>query len=87
VGGPGTADQATQGDDGVGKIEERVDDVLVAFVAALEPVEGVVPGIRAFYMSTLTGLDRGLVALMGDRAGHFPSCEFIAGFRRVVAGV
>src|ERR1700749_3504753 len=43
VEGPCLADEPADGDDGVGEVEERLDDVLVAFVAALEPVEGVVP--------------------------------------------
>jgi hypothetical protein len=32
------------GDDGVGEVEERLDHLLPAFVAALQPVERVVPG-------------------------------------------
>src|SRR5215207_5092920 len=32
-------DKATDGDDRVGEVEERADHLLVAFVAALEPVE------------------------------------------------
>src|SRR5689334_25256297 len=46
--GPCRADEPADGDDGVGEVEERLDDVLVAFVAALEPVEGVVPGVCPF---------------------------------------
>jgi carbonic anhydrase len=42
VGGPGFAHQGTEGDDRVGEVEERVDDDLGAFVAALRPVEPVV---------------------------------------------
>jgi hypothetical protein len=45
VGGPGAADQATDGDDRVGEVEEGIDDDLAAFVAAGEPTEGVVPGV------------------------------------------
>src|SRR5215207_9155667 len=44
---PGLADEATDGDDRVCEVEERVDYGLAAFVAALEPVEGVVPGVGA----------------------------------------
>jgi hypothetical protein len=44
VGDPRPADEATDGDDGVGEVEERVDHLLPAFVAALQPVERVVPG-------------------------------------------
>lgn len=46
AGGPCLADQGTDGDDRVGEVEERVDDVFAAFVAALQPVEAVVPGVR-----------------------------------------
>jgi hypothetical protein len=41
VGGPCLADQAADGDDRVGEVEERVNDVLAAFVASLQPAEGV----------------------------------------------
>src|ERR1017187_6532348 len=46
LGGPGLADEATDGNDRVGEVEEGVDDVLVPFVAALQAVEGVAPGTR-----------------------------------------
>jgi hypothetical protein len=39
VEGPCLADEATQRDDGVGEVEERVDDGLFPLVAALGPVE------------------------------------------------
>src|SRR4029077_6966242 len=39
------ADEATDGGDGVGEVEEGVDDFLAALVAALQPVEGVVAGV------------------------------------------
>jgi len=39
------ADEATDGGDGVGEVEEGVDDFLAALVAALQPVEVVVPGV------------------------------------------
>src|SRR2546430_340263 len=87
VSDPCLANQATDGDDGVGKVEERVDDVLVALVAALQPAEGVVPGIGPLDVPALPGLDRGLVALAGDFPGHAPSGELVAGLLRVVAGV
>lgn len=57
------ADEATHGDDGVGEVEERVDDDLAAFVAALQPVEGVVPGVAAFDVPALAGLDGALSPL------------------------
>lgn len=87
VGGPYLADQATDGDDRVGQVEERVDDVFAAFVAALQPVEAVVPGVRPLDVPALPGLERGLVALMGYLPGHSPCCQLIAGFLRVVPGV
>ena len=39
------ADEATDGAAGLGEVEEGVDDVLAALAAALQPVEGVVPGV------------------------------------------
>jgi hypothetical protein len=50
------ADHATDGDDGVGEVEVGVDDGFAAFVAALEPVEGVVPGVGSFDLPALAGL-------------------------------
>jgi hypothetical protein len=38
VGDPGLPDQAADGDDRVGEVEEGVDDILVSLVAALQPV-------------------------------------------------
>jgi hypothetical protein len=48
VGGPCLADQATDRNDRVGEVEEGVNDFLAPFVAALQAVEGVMPGIGAF---------------------------------------
>ena len=45
VEGPCLADEPTDCDDGVGEVEERVDDFLAPFVAALEPAEAVMPGV------------------------------------------
>ena len=78
-------DEATDGDDGVGEVEEGVDDVFVALVAALQAVEGVVPGVGALDMPALPGLDRGLIALMGDLTGHVALAELVAGLLRVIA--
>jgi hypothetical protein len=39
------ADEAADGAAGVGEVEEGIDDFLAALVAALQPVEGVVPGV------------------------------------------
>ena len=58
MGGPGPAEQATDGDDRIGEVEEGVDDGRAAFVAAGEAVEGVLPGVCALDMPPLTGLDR-----------------------------
>ena len=38
VKGPCLADEAADGDDGVGEVEEGVDGVLIGLVAALQPV-------------------------------------------------
>ena len=67
---PCLTDEPAECDDRVGEVEEGVDDVLVAFVAALQPVEGVVPGVGPLDVPPLAGLDRGLVALVGDLAGQ-----------------
>src|ERR1700756_5655299 len=84
---PCLADQATHGDDRVGQVEKRVDDLLAPLVAALQPVEGVVPGVRPLNMPALPGLDGGLVSLMGYLAGHAAGGELAAGLLRVVPGV
>src|SRR5215467_5923014 len=70
VEGPCLADEPADCDDGVGEVEEGVDDVFVAFVAALQPVEVVVPGVGPLHVPALAGLDRGLVALVGDVPGR-----------------
>src|SRR5512142_821667 len=80
--GPCLADHATDRDHRVGQVEVGVDDVLAAFVASLQPVEGVVPGIRALDVPPLAGLDRGLVSFMCDLPGHSPGGELVAGFLR-----
>src|SRR5277367_1995343 len=87
VGDPCLPDQATDGDDRVGEVEERVDDVLVSLVAALQSVEAVVPGVGPFDVPSLPGLDRGFVAFAGDFPGHAAGGELVAGFLGVVAGV
>src|SRR5690348_5465465 len=87
VEGPCLADEPADCDDCVGEVEERVDDVFVAFVAALQPVEGVVPGVCPLDGPALSGLDRGLFALMGDVPGHAAAGELVAGRLRVIAGV
>jgi hypothetical protein len=46
-----------------------------------------VPGVGPLHVPALPGLDRGLVALMGDFPGHAAAVEFVAGLLRVVAGV
>jgi hypothetical protein len=84
-GDPRPADEAMDGDDGVGEVEERVDHLLPAFVAALQPVERVVPGIGALDVPTLAGqrwpagLDRCLLALAGDLARQPTIGEGVAG--------
>jgi hypothetical protein len=75
VGGSGAADQATDGDDRVGEVEEGFDDGLPPFVAAGEAVEGVVPGVGSLDMPPLGGLDRCLLTLAGDFAGQVALME------------
>src|ERR1700745_3605396 len=87
VEGPCLADEATVGDDGVGEVEEGVDDVLVAFIAALEAVEVVVPGVGALDGPALPGLDGRLLALAGHLPAKAASGQLAAGLVRVVPGV
>ncbi len=87
VGGPGTADQATDGDDRVGEVEEGFDDVDPPFVAPREPVEGVLPGVGALDMPPLSGLDRCLGSLVGDPATQTSLAEQGARLGRVIARV
>jgi hypothetical protein len=53
------SDEATHGDDRVGEVEEGVDHTFASFVAALQPVERVVSGIRALDVPAVGGLDPG----------------------------
>ena len=72
---PCPSDQATHGDDGVGEVEECVDDGGAPFVAAGEPVEGVLPGVGAFDVRTPAGLDGRLLAFMRDAAAQAAFAE------------
>ena len=72
-------DEATDGDDRVCEVEERADHLLVAFVAALEPVERVVPGVRALEMPGSAGPDRRLLALVRDLPAQSEVGEGLAG--------
>src|SRR5215475_1602028 len=87
VGNPCLPDKATDGDDRVGKVEERVDDLFAPLVAALQPAEAVVPGVCPLDVPPLPGLDRGLAALTGDLAGHAAGGELVPGVLRVITGV
>jgi hypothetical protein len=69
VGDPGAPDEVTDGDDGVGEVDERLDDCGPSFVAAGQASEGVVPGVGPLNMPALGGLNRGVRALVGDVAG------------------
>jgi hypothetical protein len=76
VGGPCLADWAADGDDRVSEVEERVDDLLAAFVAALQPVEGVVPGVGPLDVPALPGLDRGFSAFrLSARSFRVPPAD------------
>jgi hypothetical protein len=87
VGDPCPADEATDGDDRVGEVEERVDHLLAALVAALQPVERVVPGVGPLDVPTSAGLDRCLLALVCDLPAQPAISESLASLARVVAGV
>jgi hypothetical protein len=78
VEGPGFADEGTQGDVRVGEAEVGVDDVFAAFVAALQAVEDVVPGVRALDVPAAAGLDRCFLALVGDLVVQAAFSAFIA---------
>jgi hypothetical protein len=78
--------QATDGNDRIGKVEEGVYDLGAAFVAAGEPVEGVLP-VGSLDVPPLAGLDRWLFALVCDSAVQTARSELGASFVRVVAGV
>ena len=66
---------------------KKASMTVAALVAAREPVEAVVPGVGALDVPPLAGLDRRLLALVRDFAGHAAGGEFGAGLVRVVAGV
>jgi hypothetical protein len=56
------------GDDGVGEVEERVDHLLPAFVAALQPVERVI----AAWKSSRTRPPRATFTAMTTAPGRAP---------------
>lgn len=85
--GPRSAYQTPYSDDGVGEIEERVDDGGPALVAAGEAVEGVVPGVGPFHVPPPTCLDWCLLTLVCDAAVQAGFVEQGAGLVGVVAGV
>src|SRR3981189_3266006 len=85
--GPGLSDEATQGDDGVGEVEEGVDDDRSPFVATLQPVEAVVPRVGALHMPALPGLDRCLLAFVSDLAVQASCGQFLGSLTGVVAGI
>jgi hypothetical protein len=61
-------DEGTDGDDRIGKVKERVDDDLTAFITGLEPVADVVPGIRALHVPAAAGLASALSCPCGRHA-------------------
>src|SRR5438105_9926705 len=87
VRGPCLADQATDGDDGIGEVAEGVDDFLAPLVAALQPGEGVVPGVGPLDGPAPAGLNGCFLALMGDLPGHAAGGKLVAGGPGVVPGV
>lgn len=72
---PCTADEATDGDDRVGEVEEGFNDAASSFVAACQSVEGVLPGVGAFDMPSPGGLDRCPGPLVRDLAVQSPFTE------------
>ena len=52
---PGPPNQATNGDDRVGEVEECVDDDRVAFVAAGQAGEGVLPSVGGRFEQASSG--------------------------------
>ncbi len=87
VSGPRSADQAADGDDGVGEVEEGINDGGSAFVAASDAVKAVLPGVGPFDVPPLACLDGRLLALVRDAAVQAERGEFGAGLVRVVADV
>lgn len=87
VGGPCLPDQATDGEDRVGEAEDCVDDSGAPLVAAGEPAESVLPGVSAFDMPTLTGLDGRLLPLVRNASVQAAFVERSAGPVRVAADV
>lgn len=86
-GGPGAANEATDGDDRVGQVEERLDDACTPFVAARQPGEGVVPGVGPLDVSALRRLHGGFDALASDLAGQVTAFQQVAGLVGVIARV
>lgn len=90
VSGPGSLDQAADGDDGddgVGEVEGGVDHQGAAFVAAGQAVEGVPPGMGALDVPASACLDRCLLVLVGDPSVQSSPVQFRAGAGRVVTGI
>jgi hypothetical protein len=81
------SDQTADGDDGIGEVEEGVDDVGATLAAPGESVEGVLPGVGPFHMPPSARLDGCLLTLARDAAVQVPGCEFGAGSVGVVAGI
>ena len=79
VEGPSFPDQASDGDDRVGEIEEGVDVDRSPFVAALELVDAGVPWVGAVQVPALPGLDRRFVACVGDLAVQASGGQFCRG--------
>ncbi|MFE4016952.1 hypothetical protein ACFXPZ_05885 [Streptomyces sp. NPDC059101] len=72
MGAPGSADQAADGDDRVGEVEEGFDDGDPPFEAACEPVEGVLPGVGALWNPRTRQKDAPHRAARHHPAGLFP---------------
>lgn len=84
---PGSPDLAAHGADGVGEIEEGVDDGDVTLVTAGETVKGVLPGVGAFDVPTPTSPKGRLRPLVRNVSTQAAFAEQNGGLVQVVAGV
>lgn len=82
----GRACPADEAADGVGEVEERVDDGGSTLVAG-KALEGVLPGVGALHMPPVACLDRCLLALVRDPAVQAALGKQGTGVGTVVAGI
>lgn len=88
VAGPAFADESSDGDDGVGEGDERVDDGGASLGADVEFLESaVVPGVGAFDNPAGSDLDRRGVSFGCDLVVAAEFVEQVPGVAGVVSGV